>query len=149
MVDLLAVNPTDNPLPVGQTISAPISLGVIAPFNPTIGSGTLTSFTSSSAAANGSYNIDVVVSGSGNFNVSVNTAGSNWQVNIGLTGTFAQYSLNFTATAAQLGNSVVFTNVANTQQTVTLAQDNGDFFTKGKVTISLSTAPVTLYLMNA
>ena len=150
MVNLLVVNPTDNSLPVGDSLNCPISLGVIAPFNPTIGSGSLTCFTSSSASANGNYSISVIVSGSGTFNVFVNQlASGNWHVNIGQTGTLAQYSTSFTATGAQVGNSVVFTNIENSQQVVTLAQDNGGFLTKGKVEIKLSTAPVTLYIQNA
>lgn len=151
MVNLLVLNPTDNPLPTGSPLAAPISLGVIAPFNPTIGSGKLTAFTSTSAAANGSYSIDVIVSGSGNFNVSVNadTTDANWQVSIGLTGTFEPYGVSFPASAAQFGNSIVFTNLNNPQQTVTMTQDNGDLVTSGKITINLSTAPVTLYIMNA
>jgi hypothetical protein len=148
MVNLLIVNPTDNPLPTGPSINAPITVGIIALFNPTTGSGTLTSFTSSSAAANGSYGIKAATLEAGNFNVSVAQSGNNWQVSIGLTGTFAQFSTAFMATAAQIGDSVVFTNISNPQQAVTIAQDNGDTFTSGKVTVKLSTAPVTLYFMN-
>ena len=148
MVDLTVVNPTKNTFPTGQQLNCPVTLGIIAPFNPAIGSGTLTSFWSNGAAGNGQYG---TIAGSGTFNVSVKLSSDNvhWDVNITLTGAFAGNSLQFTADAAQSGNSVTFTNVANPQQTVTLWQDNGSFVTAGKIDLKLSTSPVTLYLFNA
>ena len=150
MVDLTIINPTDNSFPIGTNLSCPVEVGVIFVGNPSIGSGTLSTFTSSAAQAQGSYSIDVFVSGSGTWDVSaVEQSDGTWSVDVQLTGTFASHSAAFTANASTSGNSVIFANVNNPSETITLAQDNGGLFTKGKITISLSSASQhTLYLYN-
>lgn len=149
MVDLTIVNPTDHSFPIGTNLNCPVQIGVITLGNPTIGSGTLNTFTSSAANGNGSYSFNILgVSGSGNWSVNLAAqSDGTWLVQVELTGTFGQ-NVSFTANAVAQGHSVVFTDINDPSQVLTLAQDNGDWFTNGKITIALSKVSQTLYLYN-
>lgn len=149
MVDLTVVNPTNHSFPVGTNVNAPCQIGIITIGNPSIGSGTLQTFTSSSAVASGTYSISFPVSGSGDWSVNMTAQpDGTWNVAFNLTGTFAGKSQNFVANAVQQGNSVAFTEVSDPSDVITLSQNNGGLFTNGKINISLSTASMSLYLYN-
>jgi len=149
MVDLTIVNPTDHSFPVGTNLNCPVEIGVLMVSNPTIGNGTLSTFTSSAAIGSGNYNVNILgVSGSGTWSVNIAAQNdSTWLVQVELTGKFSQ-NVNFTANAVAKGHSVVFTDVSNPGEVLTLAQDNGGLFTDGKITIAISTVSQTLYLYN-
>ncbi len=150
MVDLTIINPTKNSFPTGTNLNQGIEIGVIAPFNPTIGGGTLTEFVSNAISANGSYSVSLPgVSGSGTWNVQVSqNSDSSWLVQLKLTGTFGGNSFILNNAAANVnGNSITFTDPSAPNASLTLSQNNGSIFTMGKININESALPIaTLYV---
>lgn len=153
MTDLTIINPTSNSFPIGTGLNQPIEIGVITVGNPTIGNGTLTEFISNAISANGSYSFDVLgVSGSGNWNVQISeNSDSSWLVQLVMTGTFGGNSFTLSnAVATTNGNSITFTDPANPSASLTLSQNNGSWFTMGKININETALPVaTLYVSMA
>ncbi|MBS9476089.1 hypothetical protein [Ancylobacter radicis] len=143
MVDFTIVNPTKNPFKTGTNINQPCIIGIIAPFNPTIGNGTVVTFTPSVLMAKGNYNAWV---GSGTFNISVTPSGANFLASFQLTGTFAAQSQSFTATATQTGSNAFQLVSLDKSLSLTVSQDNGGWGTDGKIDVKPSWAAVTLYI---
>jgi len=138
MVDLLSLNPPAKPLPTGADLNGKIKLigaGMDA------GTGTLTCFTSTSVAANGSYRVLVVESG--DFTVAIAQQGDGtWKVNVDLTGSFKSHSMDFVATATQTLNSITFVNPQDSGQKVTATQD------QDRIDLNISSAPVNVSIQN-
>ena len=152
MADLTILNPTNNSFPIGANLNQPIEIGFIVPFNPTFGNGTLTEFVSNALSANGSYDLSVLgvsVSGNGTWSAQVSeNSDSSWFVQLILTGTFSGGSLTLNnATATVNGTSIIFTDPANPNASLTLTQNNGSLFTAGKININETALPqATLYI---
>jgi hypothetical protein len=146
MNDLTIVNPTKNSFPLGSDINASCHIGLLVPTNPEIGSGQVVTFTPDCLSGNGSYP-------SGQWAVSLKqNPDQTWAVNVSLTGSEASYSRDFTAScSADTGGShgLKFTQVNDAGTSVTLEQDNGGVLSSGKITLSASWAPVSLYFMNS
>lgn len=144
MTNFTIVNPTKDTFRTGTNINQRFDLGILTVGNPSIGTGTLVTFTATEIVGNGNYG---VAGASGNFTISVTPSGANFAVTIGLTGSFSAYSRTFTAAATQPGsNTVQLTDVSDANTTVVFSQNNGSFLTDGKVDINPSWAPVSLYI---
>lgn|GEM_PF-6563594 len=149
MIDLTIINPTKDTLPIGTNLNQAIEIGVLAPFNPTIGNGTLTEFVSSALSANGSYSVSLPgIGGSGTWNAQASeNSDSSWFVQLTLTGTFSGNGLTLNnATATANGNAVTFSDPTSSNVSLTLSQNNGGPFTSGKINISETSLPATLYI---
>lgn len=148
MVDLTTLNPTDDSFPIATSMNQSIELGLIAPGNPSLGSGTLTTYLSNAFLASGSYSIPV--KGGGNWSVQVSeNPDATWNIQLIITGpaSLASFSSPNAIASVPAGNEIKFTNPLNPTQWILLSQDNGGWFTCGKITIvDSATSSLMLYI---
>lgn len=138
MCDLTVVNPTKDPLALGENINQSVLLSIY--LGPDLGSGTVTTYTSEAFIMSGTYD---AFSQHGSFSVHIAQEAPNlWNVSIDVTGTEHNFTRYFSATCSQSENQIVFQSTSS-GDSVTVQQDNGSPVTAGKILLQASWISLT------
>ncbi len=151
MCDLTTVNPTKDSFNIGVNVNQPCVVGIYAGPDPNVGSGTVVTYVSCSFLANGNYDA-LGQSGSWKINLTSNNPDCSqqdctWNVDLEITGSESSYSKSFQATCTSTNNGHTLTFQSTTSgDSVQVNQDNGTWFTDGKILVTASWVPFTVFL---